>query len=69
LVITLRHALPKGARLHAKLTFVRRKAMFLRTARATIRARVPVPRRVRLHLTAGAASSPSVTIKVTRLRR
>ena len=45
LVITLRGSQPKGARLHAKLTFTRRKAMFLRSTRPTLRARTPLPRR------------------------
>lgn len=69
-VLTVRlHSLRKGARLHAKVTFARRKAMFLRSARATLQARTPVPLGLHLHLTAGAASSATVTIKVTRLRR
>ncbi len=67
--ITLRGALPKGARLHAKVTFARRKAMFLRTARSTLQARMPLPRRVQVHLTAGGASSARVTVRVRRLRR
>jgi hypothetical protein len=67
--ITLRGALPKGGRLHARVTFARRKAMFLRTARSTLQARTPLPRRVQVHLTAGGASSPTVTVKVVRLRR
>jgi hypothetical protein len=69
LCITLRGALPKGARLHAKVTFARRKAMFLRSARSTLQTRTPLPRRVQLHLTAPGASSAIVTIKVTRLKR
>ena len=68
LLITLR-SLPRGSRLHAKITFARRKAMFLATSRPRLRARTPPPRRVALHLTAGDAKSPTVTIKVTRLRR
>ncbi len=69
LLITLRGSLPKGGRLHAKVTFAGRKAMFLRSARATLRAHTPAPRRVRLHVTLGEASSTAVTIKVARLRR
>ncbi len=68
LLITLR-TLPKGARLHAKVTFARRRAMFLSTSKPRLRARTPLPRRVRLQLTAGDASSPTVTLRVTRLRR
>jgi hypothetical protein len=68
LLITLR-SFPSGARLHAKITFASRKAMFLATSRPRLRARTPPPRRVALHLTAGDAESPTVTIKVTRLQR
>ena len=67
--ITLRSALPKGARLHAKVRFARRKAMFLRSAKTTLQARTPLPRSVQVHVTAGAASSPNVSVKVTHLRR
>jgi len=67
--ITLRAALPRGARLHAKVTFTRRKAIFLRSATRTLRARTPAPRRVQVHLSAGGASSAKVTVRVTRLRR
>jgi hypothetical protein len=67
--IALHGALPKGARLHAKVTFARRKAMFLRTSRTTLRARTPPPRRVEVHVTAGGAASATVTVMVTRLRR
>jgi len=69
LLVTLRGSLPKGARLHAKVTFARRKAMFLQSSRATLRARTPLPRRVQLSLTAGGAKSATVTVKVTRVRR
>ncbi len=68
LTITLR-SLPKGSRLHAKVTFARRRAMFLASSRRVLRARTPPPRRVRLHLTMGGASSATVTIMVTRVRR
>lgn len=68
LLITLR-SLPSGSRLHAKITFARRRAIFLATSRPRLRAHTPPPRRVTLQLTAGDAKSPTVTIKVTRLRR
>jgi hypothetical protein len=68
LLITLR-PLPKGSRLHAKVTFAHRKSMFLSTSKPRLRVRTPPPRRVLLRLTAGDAESPTVTVKVTRLRR
>jgi hypothetical protein len=61
--------LPPGSRLHAKVTFAHRRAMFLSTNKSSLRARTPPPHRVRLHLTANGASSPAVTIRVTRTRR
>lgn len=67
--ITLRGVLPKGARLHAKVTFARRKAMFLRTSSTTLQARTPAPKRVQIHVRAGGVSSPTVAVKVVRLRR
>lgn len=69
LLITLRSRLLKSGRLHAKVTFPRRKAMFLRSAKSTLRARTPLPRRVQIHLTAPGAKSATVAVKVTRVRR
>jgi hypothetical protein len=60
---------PKGTRLHAKITFARRKALYIGTSDLPLRARVPLPRRVDLRHSRGGASSATVTIKVTRLRR
>jgi hypothetical protein len=68
LVITLKR-IAKGARLHAKLTFARRKAMFLATSHLRLRVRSPLPRSVILHLTRGGAKSASVRVKVSRPRR
>jgi hypothetical protein len=68
LTITLKDRL-KGATLHAKITFARRRTMFLATTKASLRVRTPLPRSVHLHLTAGGATSPWVAVKVTRLRR
>jgi hypothetical protein len=69
LLISLRGSLPKGGRLHAKVTFAHRRAMFLRSARATLRAHTSLPRRVQIHVTVGDASSLTVVVKVTRVRR
>lgn len=68
LVITLK-SIPKGARLHAKVTFARRKAVFLATSQARLRARTPLPRRLVLHLTRAGSKSATVSVKVSRLRR
>jgi hypothetical protein len=68
LQITLKR-IPKGARLHATITFAHRKALKLATSKKRLRARTPAPRRALLRLTKGRASSATVAIKVTRLRR
>jgi hypothetical protein len=68
LQITLKR-IPKGARLHAMITFAHRKAMRLAGRDRRLRARTPAPIRALLRLTKGRASSATVAIKVTRLRR
>jgi hypothetical protein len=68
LQITLKR-IPKGARLHATITFAHRNAKHLATRSRRLRARTPAPIRALLRLTRGAASSATVPIKVTRLRR
>jgi hypothetical protein len=68
LVITLKR-IAKGAKLHARVTFARRKTMFLATSHLRLRARTPPPRRVVLYLSRVGAKSATVTAKVTRLRR
>jgi hypothetical protein len=60
---------PKGARLHAKVTFAHRKALFLAGRHLRLRVRTPLPRRVQLRHSRGGVSSATVTVKVTRLRR
>ena len=62
-------SIAKGARLRAKITFARRKPMYLSTTHLKLRARTPPPRRAQLRLTRAGASSATVTAKVTRLRR
>ena len=68
LTITLK-SIAKGAKLHAKVTFTRRKTMFLATKHLRLRARTPPPRRLVLHQTRGGVKSATVTVKVTRPRR
>jgi hypothetical protein len=68
LVITLKR-IAKGAKLHARVTFARRKTMFLATSHLRLRARTPPPRRVILYLTRDGAKSATVTAKVTRPHR
>jgi hypothetical protein len=68
LVITLKR-LPKRARLHAKITFTGRKALYIGTSHVRLRARVPLPRHVELRHTRDGASSATVPVKVTVLRR
>ena len=68
LVITLK-SIPKGAKLHAKVTFARRKPMFLATSHLRLRARTPPPRRVLLHLSRDGAKSATVPVRVSRPRR
>jgi hypothetical protein len=60
--------LPKGARLHAKLTFARRKPLYIGGSRIRLRIHTPLPRRVELRQTRGAVSSATVRPNVTRLR-
>ena len=67
LTITLK-SLAKGAKLHAKVTFSRRKAMYLSTKHLRLRARTPPPRRLVLHLRRDGAKSATVAVKVRRLR-
>ena len=48
-VLTIRlKSIPKGARLHAKVTFARRKPMNLVTKGLRLRARTPLPKRLQL---------------------
>jgi hypothetical protein len=68
LQITLKR-IPTGARLHATITFAHRRALHLVSRNRRLRARTPAPRRALLRLTKGAASSATVTTRVTRLRR
>ena len=68
LTITLK-SIAKGAKLHAKITFTRRKTMFLATTRLRLRARTPPPRRLVLHQTRAGVKSDTVTVKVSRPRR
>jgi len=67
LTITLT-SLAKGAKLHAKVTFTRRKAMYLSTKHLRLRVRTPPPRRLALHLRRDGAKSATVAVKVRRLR-
>jgi hypothetical protein len=68
LVITLKR-IPKRTKLHAKVTFNGRKAMYLATSHRRLRARTPRPRRVVLQLSKGGAKSATVQIKLSRPRR
>ena len=69
-VLTIRlKSIPKGARLHAKVTFARRKPMNLVTKGLRLRARTPLPKRLQLHQSRGGASSATVSVSVIRLRR
>ncbi len=69
-VLTIRlKSIPKGARLHAKVTFARRKPMNLVTKGLRVRARTPQPRRVQLRHSRAGVSSATVTARVIRLRR
>jgi hypothetical protein len=68
LTITLK-SIPKRAALHAKVTFARRKTMFLATKHLRLRARTPPPRRLVLQQTRGGAKSATVSVKVSRARR
>jgi hypothetical protein len=60
--------LPKAARLHAKLTFARRKPLYVGSPRTRLRIHTPLPRRVELRQSRGAVSSATVRPNVTRLR-
>ena len=60
--------LPKGARLHAKLTFARRKPLYIGASRIRLRIRTPLPRRVELRQSRGGVSSATVRRNVTHLR-
>lgn len=67
LEIVLR-TIPKGARLHAKISFARRKPFYVGTPRPKLVVRVPLPRRVELTHSRGGASSATVRPRVGRLR-
>jgi hypothetical protein len=60
--------LPTGARLHARIAFAKRKAMFVATSRPWLRVRTPAPRHVILHLSRDGARSDTVRVKVSRRR-
>jgi hypothetical protein len=60
--------IPKGARLHAKVTFARRKPLYIGTRHLRLRTRTPTPRRVLLRQSRDGVSSATVTVKVTRFR-
>jgi len=62
-------SIPKGARLHAKVTFARRKPMNLVTKGLRLRARTPPPKRLQLRQSRAGVSSATVSIRVIRLRR
>ena len=69
-VLTIRlKSIPKGARLHAKVTFAKRKPMNLVTKGLRLRARTPLPRRLQLRQSRGDVSSATVSVRVIRLRR
>jgi hypothetical protein len=69
-VLTIRlKSIPKGARLHAKITFARHKPMNLVTTHLRLHARTPRPRRVQLHQSRSGLKSATVTVRVRRLRR
>jgi hypothetical protein len=68
LTITLK-SIPKQVTLHAKVTFTRRKTMFLATTHLRLRLRTPPPRRLVLHQTRGGVKSATVTVKVSPPRR
>jgi hypothetical protein len=60
--------IPRGARLHVKVTFARRAPMYLATTHLRLRVRTPPPRRVSLRQTRDGVSSATVTARVIRLR-
>ena len=69
-VLTIRlKSIPKGARLHAKVTFAHRKPMNLVTTHLRVRARTPRPKRLQLRQSRGGVSSATVSVRVIRLRR
>ena len=69
-VLTIRlKSIPKGARLHAKVTFARHKPMNLVTKGVRLRARTPLPKRLQLRQSRGGVSSATVSVRVIRLRR
>lgn len=58
----------KGARLHAKVTFARRRPLYVGTSHIRMRVRTPLPRAIELRQSRGSAMSATVTPKVTHLR-
>jgi len=68
LTITLR-SIAAGARLHAKITAPRRRAIYRAGSRTRLRVRTPYPRRVVLHLSRDGVRSATVSVRVSRLRR
>jgi hypothetical protein len=61
-------SIPKGARLHATVTFAHRTALKIATTHLRLRTRTPPPTRLRLSQSRAGASSATVTVKVTRPR-
>ncbi len=59
-------SLPKGVRLHAKVTFARGKSLYLATAHVRLRARTRPPKSVQLRFTRDGASSATVSRRVKR---
>jgi hypothetical protein len=69
LVIVVR-SIPKGSRLHAKITFAHARALNVSTAHALLRARTQQrPKRALLRVTRDGVWSATVSIKVSRPRR
>jgi hypothetical protein len=67
LQITLK-SIPKGARLHATVTFANRKALKIATTHLRLRTRTPPPTRLQLSQSRAGATSATVTVRVTRPR-
>ncbi|HEX4345565.1 MAG TPA: S8/S53 family peptidase [Solirubrobacteraceae bacterium] len=60
-------SMPKGARLHARITFARRKPLSIGGSRIKLRSKMPLPRGVALSHTRDGVSSATVRPKITRL--
>ena len=57
-------SLPAGARLHAKLTFTRRAALYIVTRKRSLHRRIPHPATAVLHLSEGSLTGATVTVKL-----